>query len=129
MLYSINENRYINRTPHLEEYMSWIGRLSRDEISAIKNELNRQITQDDIHTSSWIPGKDWSGTVFQPIYEKACLRNYKAAGMCFGVILWEVLKERDDVWGFGKYEKNGIAWMTYFKIHNPPEKKTRTAKK
>ena len=114
MLYSINENRYINRTPHLEEYMSWIGRLSRDEISAIKNELNRRITQDDIHTSSWIPGKDWSGTVFQPIYEKACLRNYKAAGMCFGVILWEVLKERDDIWGFGKYEKNGIAWMRCF---------------
>jgi len=78
MLYSINENRYIKRTPHLEEYMSWIGRLSRDEIIAIKDELNRRITQDDIHTSSWIPGKDWSGTVFQPIYEKACLRNYKA---------------------------------------------------
>lgn len=122
MLYSVNGKKYVKHTPHSVDYRVWISRLSSEELEAIRDELNHRIGEDDIHTSSWIPGTDWTGTVFQPIYEKACLRNVEAAGMCFGIILWEVLKERDDVWGFGRYEKNGIPidGMTYFRITNPP---------
>jgi len=79
---------------------------------------------DEIHTSSWMPGSNWSGTVFDPIYRIACQQDESAAGMCFGLMLWEVLMQREDVWGFGRYEKDGvpIEGMTYFRIHNPPQR-------
>ena len=125
MLYSVNQNRYVKHIPHLADYKIWISRLSSDELDAIQEELNQRIGENDIHTSSWMPGTDWTGTVFQPIYEKACLRNVEVAGMCFGIILWEVIKDRDDVWGFDRYEKNGIPieGRTYFLIHNPPRER------
>lgn len=124
MLYSIDTQSYIKNIPHKRDYLFWINKLSPDELQAIKNELNRRIREEDIHTSSWIPGADWRGTVFHPIYEKACCSDEKAAGMCFGLILWDVLMERENVWGFGRYEKGGvpIKGITYFLIRNPPSK-------
>jgi len=124
MLYSIDTQKYISHIPHESEYRTWIGRLSQQEFETIIEDLNQKVEGDEIHTSSWMPGADWSGTVFEPIYEKACRCNEEAAGMCFGLILWCILMKREDVWGFGRYEKDGvpIKGMTYFKIENPPPK-------
>ena len=121
MLYSVDSQTYVHHIPHEPEYRTWVNCLAQDEFDAIVEELNSRVGGDEIHTSSWMPGSDWSGTVFHPIYEKACRRDEEAAGMCFGLILWQVLMERDDVWGFGRYEKRGvpIEGMTYFRIHNP----------
>ena len=69
-----------------------------------------------------LPGHDWTGTVYEPIYE-ACGRNVSQSGLFFGIIVFNLLMNRDDkVWGFGRFEKDGkqIASMTYFVIHNPP---------
>ena len=44
----------------------------------------------------------------------------------FGLILFNLLMNiKDTVWGFGKYEKNGvpIKGITYFVLSNPPEKR------
>ena len=124
MLYSLDSETYIDYIPHKHEYRTWINRLTEKEIEAIHEKLNQMIEGDEIHTSSWLPGSDWSGTAFHPIFETACRYNEDAAGMCFGLMLWHVLKDRADVWGFGRYEKNGIPiqGMTYFKINNPPTK-------
>ncbi len=122
MLYSVDSQSYVNYIPHESEYRTWINRLSQEELEPIYEELNQMIEGDEIHTSSWMPRSDWNGTVFYPIYKTACRCNQEAAGMCFGLLLWQVLMERDDVWGFGRYEKNGvpIQGMTYFRIDNPP---------
>ncbi len=122
MLFSIDSGKYIDSIPHENEYNLWINRLSIDELNAIIDQLTDMIDGDEIHTSSWMPGGDWGGTVFHPIYEKSCLLNEEMSGLCFGLILWAVLMDRDDVWGFGRYEKDGtaIAGMTYFKLVNPP---------
>ncbi len=122
MLYSVDTRKYVDHIPHATEYGIWVGRLSETEYAAIVAELDRMIDGDEIHTSSWMPGSDWGETVFSPIYHTACLHDEEASGLCFGLILWVVLMERDDVWGFGRYEKDGvpIQGMTYFRIHNPP---------
>jgi len=126
MLFSVDSQSYIddNYIPHKSEYSIWMNRLSEDEITAIHNKLNEMVDEDEIKTSSWMPGSDWSGTVFHPIYEKACHSNEESAAKCFGLMLWYVLLTRDDVWGFGRYEKDGIPiqGMTYFRIHNPPSR-------
>jgi len=122
MLYSFDTLSYVNRIPHESDYKIWKSRIPESEFKAIQEELCRRITGHEIHTSSWIPGNNWAGTVFQPIYEKATLFNEEQAAMCFGIILWELLTNHEEVWGFGRYDKGGIPirGLTYFRVYDPP---------
>ena len=80
-----------------------------------------RISGSEIETSSWIPGSDWSGTVFQPIYEKACNQDESAAAKFFGLILWHVVMEHEEWWSFGRYKLGNIPidGLTYFRIDKP----------
>jgi len=122
MLWAIdgNENKLIEKIPHEEEFNIWRSRLNEEEYNAVVEKLNSIIEGDEVHTSSWIPGNDWSGTVFEPIYTKACRLNREMSGQCFGVILWKVMMDREDNWSFGRYEKNGIdlRGVTYFRLNS-----------
>lgn len=77
------------------------------------------IDGDEIHTAGWMPGTNWTDTVFQPIYD-GCGENYQVSAMFFGLIVFKVFMDRDDYWGFGKYEKDGIPIhsITYFRLAN-----------
>ena len=122
MLYSIEKRRYMDFIPYEDEFTVWRSRLTDEQYERIFDELNSRIDGDEVHTSSWIPGADWSATVFEPIYSIACQHDEEASGKFFGLILWEVVRSRDDVWSYGRYEKNGIPikGLTYFKLLNPP---------
>ena len=122
MLYSIESNQYIDHLPHEDDFNKWRSRLTDNEFQAIVDELNERISGDEIHTSSWIPGNDWSGTVYDPIFQRACDQDPNVSGLCFGLFLWFVIQERTDVWSFGRYEKGGVPinGITYFRLHNPP---------
>jgi hypothetical protein len=117
MLYLIDKVE-VKAIPHEREYGVWIGRLAPQELSGIKKELNRLIDRCPVQTSSWMPGSDWRGTVFQPIWETACQLNIDTAAMCFGLILWDVMMNRADAWSFGRYRLNEvpIKGLTYFRI-------------
>ena len=41
---------------------------------------------------------DWSGTVFQPIYEIACGMNEELAGMFYGNVWKKVIIDRPELW-------------------------------
>jgi hypothetical protein len=41
---------------------------------------------------------DWSGTVFQPIYEIACGMNEELAGMFYGNVWKKVIIDRAELW-------------------------------
>ena|SRR5438874_331696 len=119
MLCSIdNPTQPITYIPHEREYRIWRSRLTDPQYQAIVDKLNSMIGVGTVHTSSWMPGHDWSGTVFQPIWEHACLRNDEAAAKCFGLILWEVMMDHPERWSFGRFEKNNIPieGLTYFRI-------------
>ena len=75
------------------------------------------IDGDEIHTSSWMPGSDWSDTPFHPIWEKAAKKNEDLAAKIFGVLVWDVFRERPERWITGRFEKDGepISGRTYFK--------------
>lgn len=72
MLYSIDSDSFIKKIPHRAEYDQWRQRINDADYQAIYDELNARISGSEIETSSWIPGSNWQGTVFQPIYEDAC---------------------------------------------------------
>lgn len=122
MLYSVDSDKPVSRIPHARDYRMWKSRMSAFEIEAIFEALNARFDVNEIETSSWIPGADWTGTVFEPIYDKACNRNPNAAALCFGLMVWEALMNHSASWGFGRYEKDGvpIRGMTYFRLQRQP---------
>ncbi len=118
MLYSIEGNHCITEIPYEKNYQLWRSRITAAEYDAIVAELNNRIDGGEIHTSSWIPGDDWSGTVYDPIYQKSCDMSSSESGKCFGLFLWVVLMDHPDTWAFGRYQKDGvpIKGLTYFRV-------------
>jgi hypothetical protein len=126
VLFSIDQNQYVDEIPYEKDHRRWRAALTDGEYDSIIAELKSRISGGEIHTSIWIPGADWAGTVYDPIYRKACNYDSNAAALCFGLFLWVVLMEHHDTWGFGRYAKDGvpIRGLTYFKIANPPPRRT-----
>ncbi len=122
MLYSLDRLQKVTTIPHRKEFDVWTKRLTAREMKDITDELDRLIDGSEIQTSSWMPGSDWSGTVFLPIWEKACGRNVDAAAQCFGLILWKVMMDRPEHWSFGRYKLSDvpIRGLTYFRIDKAP---------
>ena len=124
MLYAIDSGgrpKAIQDIPHRPFYDACKKRLTTAELDAMKSHLNSMIDSDEVHTSSWMPGSDWNGTPFQPIYDKACGQDLDASGRFFGLLVWIVFQERTEAWSFGRYEKDNIPikGMTYFRIQIP----------
>ena len=122
MLYAINGG--INKRtdiPHEKFYRTLKSRLTNDEYKAIENELDNKISGNEINTSTFLPGHNWFGTVYEPIYLKACRNNREVSGKFFGIVLWVVLMKRQDSWAFERYkmDKRDIKGMTYFRINSP----------
>lgn len=118
MLFDIDTERAIDSIPHRAAYYGWKSHLTEEEYQTIFHVLDSRVSGDKVHTSSWIPGRDWTGTVFQPIYDRACGQDEDAAAKCFGLILWEVMMKRGEAWSFGRYKKDGIPikGLTYFRV-------------
>lgn len=122
MLINIESDEPIDDIPFSRKrnYDIWRGRLTDQEYHAIMTRLDEMIETGEIHTSSWMPGSDWTGTPFQAIYEKACRENFEQAAQCFGLFVWQAFINRPERWACGRYEKDGvpIRGMTYFRLHS-----------
>ncbi|MBU0559206.1 MAG: hypothetical protein KJ799_00465 [Bacteroidetes bacterium] len=117
MLFDIDSSKQVTSQPYLKEFNIWRKRLSQSEFDAIVNKLDSMIDSDEIHTAGWMPGNNWKGTVFKPIYTKACGMNEQESGLCFGLFVWYVFQNRPDEWYSGKFENGGvpIKSRTYFR--------------
>jgi len=115
--------------------------MTNAEYEAVREELKSKVGDADIDppfkgdgqivTSSWIPGPDWTGTPYEPIYHAAS-GNEILAGRVFGIILSRVIMEQQKPWGFGRYELldgRRIEGMTYFRIELPPVSTAPTVQK
>lgn len=118
MLYSVVSQKRVLNIPYPKDYKRWRAKLPDNDYEAIIAELTQRIDGTEIQTSSWMPGKDWSGTVFDPIYSKACNNDYSEAAQFFGLLLWETFLNHPECWAFGRYELDGvpIQGLTYFKV-------------
>ncbi|MFW6307358.1 MAG: hypothetical protein ACOC08_01805 [Campylobacterales bacterium] len=116
MLCSIDDN-VIEKVWHRDFFMACRGRLSESEYGAMIDRLNEIIDEksnnkEDIVVSSFIPGKDWSDTVWDPIYSKACGKDVEHSAMFFGLLVCQVLIDRDEKWYF--IDSEIASGMTYF---------------
>ena len=123
MLFKINENSQqlekIQRVPYAQKFQEWCERLTNSQLETIRTTLQAMINEDEVHTSSWMPGNDWTDTPWLPIYEDACGHNVEDAAKCFGIFVWEAFMNHHDDWSFVRLEITGrqVAGLTYFRIH------------
>ena len=122
MLFSINENdqqlKQIQRVPHEQKFQEWCDRLTNSQLETIRSTLQTMIDEDEVHTSTWMPGNDWTETPWFPIYEDACDNNFEDAAKCFGIFVWEAFMNHPASWSFIRLDMSGrqFAGLTYFRI-------------
>lgn len=116
MLFSI-DGKKIHSIPKSRKvsFNGWIKKLSESDYNGIYNGINSYFDEKEVVISSYIPGKDWTGTVYQPIYE-ACNQDQQNAAFFFGLIVWSVVIERNDTWYFKPSDQDfdDVMGMTYF---------------
>jgi hypothetical protein len=99
------------------------SRLTLEQFESAVARINELIdgAGGEIATAGWLPGSDWTGSPFEPLYTEAARLNYDIAARFFGLLVWYTVMERPERWGSGRYEKDGkdIGSRTYFILRNP----------
>jgi len=120
VLFDMNENE-ITHLPHQEDYDRWRANLSNADYQGIIDELHlifeKAGQEDKPVRASYIPGKNWEGTVYQPIYH-ACGDNFDIAKLFFGLLVWEAAQSHDKKWVFIREDKgtdDKPFGLTYFR--------------
>lgn len=118
MLYNIY-GQEISKVSYQETFNCFykLDKIERDKINSKLQEIINETSLKDnnkILTSSFIPGKDWTNTVFQPIYEKASDCNEELAAKIFGLVLMQNFIDNDKEWVFMKPENTDIKGSYYF---------------
>lgn len=120
MLINISTGKRIERMPYPKQFRLLQTRLSAAELEAVFSEINRLIDDvgGEIATAGWLPGSDWTGTPFWPIYEKAARKDQGLAAKLFGLAVWYAVDQRPERWASGRFEKDGqeIGSRTYFQL-------------
>jgi len=101
------------------------SRLTIEEYQMMIDELNKIVqksidTKNDIVVAGFIPGSDWSGTVWDPIYSKACGHDEEYSAKFFGLLVCQALIDREETWYFIKQDV--ARSMIYFKEKEKSEK-------
>ena len=113
----------VKQVPFLPKYRAYLRRLAHKvhpkAIDTAKRAFHAEL-HDGIVTTSWVPGADWRGTAYQPLYD--AVSDPQEAAKFFGLVACECVLERcfehDEDWGYGHYEKDGIPikGRTYFRL-------------
>ena len=89
-------------------YEAWLSLLAPADYRAIVAAMNLAIDTRDVVRAQYIVclpghGEEWH-EVYEPVWE-AMSRNHEMAGKFVGLILWEVMSNRDEEWYFHKIDK------------------------
>lgn len=120
MLIDIETGLAIEQVPFRREFDVLRSRLSDTDFVAMVARINELIDASgaEIATAGWLPGSDWTGTPFEPIYAIAARQDYQRSALFFGQLVWYVVMTRPEPWGSGRYQVDGrdIGSRTYFRL-------------
>ena len=124
MLEDAITGRAIETVPYAKDFERRRARLSEDDFDAVVDALTKQLDSVPVGKStsvSWIPGSDWTGTVFMPIYTHACGRNFEAAALFLGSLMKWVVIHHPSNWRSVKQPKakgdpEGIETTLYWRV-------------
>ena len=121
MLIDIDTGKTRDRVPYEPHFEALRRRLSVSEFDAMVARINDLIDESgaEIATAGWLPGSDWTGTPFEPIYTKVARGDFDRSAMFFGQLVWYTIMNRPEPWGSGRYQVDGrdIGSRTYFRIN------------
>ena len=120
MLIDIEKQRPITRVPYSRDFAILRRRLTVVEFEAMVDRINELIDASggEIATAGWLPGSDWTGTPFEPIYTKAARGDFDRSAKFFGQLVWYAVMQRPERWASGRYQLDGrdIGSRTYFRL-------------
>src|SRR5262245_7918210 len=107
----------ITRVTHEDFYNRHYPRLTAQQRQAIEDEINAVLDSGRIHTTSWVPGADWTGKPYQAIYDVACDEDWHRARYLYGLIFMNVVINREETWYCGRYPRSEdeIIGLTYWR--------------
>lgn len=98
-LYNIDDD-LMDYIPHAADFRRWRSNLSDADYNAAVAAINDYIDGcGGDFRSSFIPGRVWTGTPYQPLYV-ACNQSWDQARFFFGIIVWIAVMGRSDEWYF-----------------------------
>ncbi len=119
MLFPIRGKQIID-IPHRRraDFKAWRDNLADSDYKAVLEAINEYVNaveQDKPFISSFIPGSDWTDTVYQPLYI-ACGQSVEQAGWFFGLIVWQVMIDHEENWVFKPAdEDDDVLGTTYWR--------------
>jgi hypothetical protein len=120
VLIDVMSGKAIHTIPYRSQFDALRARLSDEEFEAMVARINDLVDDGgaEIATAGWLPGSDWTGTVFEPIYTTAAQGDFDRAAMFFGQLVWYTIMQRPEPWASGRYEVDGrdIGSRTYFRV-------------
>ena len=122
MLYSIDDKQITNiPRRRQEQFDAWRNNLTDSDYEAVVDAINEYVDaveQDKPFVSSFIPGSDWTDTVYQPLYI-ACNRSVEQSGWFFGLIVWQVMIDHEQEWVFKPADSDDdVLGTTYWRRNN-----------
>lgn len=121
MLIDIDTGKVIESVPFRRDFEALRARLSESEFDAMVTRINDLIDEagSEIATAGWLPGSDWTGSPFEPIYAKAAREDFERSAKFFGQLVWYTVMKRPERWGSGRYQLDGkdIGSRTYFRLN------------
>ena len=120
MLIDVDSGKPIDRIPYRQEFEVLRARLSETEFDGMVARVNEliDVSGAEIATAGWLPGSDWTGTAFEPIYTVAARGDFDRSALFFGQFVWYVVMKRPERWASGRYQLDGkdIRSRTYFRL-------------
>jgi hypothetical protein len=120
LLIDIESGKPITRIPYQSDFETLRRRLTDAEFDAMVARIDVLIDEGgaEIATAGWLPGSDWTGTPFEPIYTKAARQDFTRSALFFGQLVWYTVMQRPEAWASGRYQVEGvdIGSRTYFRL-------------
>ncbi len=121
MLYSVESQTVVDRMPYQRQLGRWMIRLTSGEKEAIERSLRAHIADGQLAMGGVIPGINWEGAPFAPIW-RVCKQTTITANLCVALWVYDMMLRDEAWWGFRENENEGesLESLTYFRLDSPP---------
>lgn len=65
MLVSVDTGLKVTQLPHSHEFARWRKSITNVDYDKVVEAINNQVDEKDLNTAGWMPGHDWTGTVYR----------------------------------------------------------------
>lgn len=130
MLRWIDSNHNVANIPQMHRNFFDNGRkkMSDSEYKEIKKYINNLIDtisqnrngKTEFIVPGWIVGKTWTNTPLQILYDKIFIRDDESCALWYGLLMYETIIERPELWYCIKTKFNGRDFdqAIYWQQHN-----------